>query len=120
MAWAKHITAVKARYDLGATPAAVNRVTGVLFINPAIYNRLTKEEKKFVIAHEMAHLEGEFLEEEPTDALASVNHFKNGGSLKASVYALAKVLPEGHPRIEMQLLRAEIYDKLHNKRKKQP
>lgn len=38
------------------TPAAVNRKTGVLYINPNYFNGLTNASKNFVIAHEYGHL----------------------------------------------------------------
>lgn len=38
------------------TPAAVNRKTGVLYINPSLFGKLTDASQNFVIAHEYGHL----------------------------------------------------------------
>lgn len=111
MQWAKKIVDVQTSYMLGESPAAVDRVTGILYINPFIYPMMSEEEKKFVIEHECAHIDGQLIDEEATDELASARHFRKGNSLMATVFSLAKILPAGHPRIEKQLLRAEYYDK---------
>ncbi len=37
--------------------ARVNRATGVLYLNPGIWNRLSEDEREFVLLHENGHLE---------------------------------------------------------------
>lgn len=37
--------------------ARVNRATGVLYLNPAIWDNLTPDEREFVLLHENGHLE---------------------------------------------------------------
>ena len=41
--------------DIGNTPAAINRFSGVLYINPAFFPRLTPFQQKFILAHEEGH-----------------------------------------------------------------
>lgn len=56
--------------------ARVNRETQVLYINPAIWNRLTSHEREYVLFHEDGHL-----------VLATADEFK------ANAYAIEKYCP---------------------------
>ena len=110
--WAKEVTGVQWRYDLGNSPAAVGRTTGIIFLNPYTWPTLTKDEQYFIICHEWAHIKGQLMDETKTDALAFKKYVKSGRSLKASIYALAKILDNENPRIASQLYRARKYDGL--------
>jgi hypothetical protein len=56
--------------------ARVNRATGVLYINPAIWQRLTADEREFVLLHEKGHLE-----------------LQTASEYEANNYAISKYLP---------------------------
>jgi hypothetical protein len=100
---------------LGNSPAAVNPSTGILYINPLIWPRLSEDEKDQIIFHELGHLKGYTTNEMKADEIAHQLYTsgKEGKkrSLKSTVYLLQKILPSNHPRIEAQLLRAEKTDR---------
>lgn len=110
--WATKVRGVRYRNDLGNSPAAVGRTTGIIFINPRIWPTLTKDEQYFIICHEWAHIKGQLMDEKKTDALAFKRYVKSGRSLKATIYALAKILDLENPRVAAQLYRARKYDGL--------
>ena len=56
--------------------ARVNRATGVLYLNPNIWNRITGDEREFVLLHEKGHLE-----------------LQTASEYQANNYAIGKFLP---------------------------
>lgn len=52
------------------TPAAIDRSSGVLYINPRLYNRLTAFQQRFVKLHEMGHYRLQTDDEIKADAYA--------------------------------------------------
>lgn len=52
------------------TPAAVCRKTGVLYINPRYFDKLSQASKNFVIAHEYGHLQNNSSNEKAADEYA--------------------------------------------------
>jgi hypothetical protein len=118
MGWAKGITKITRRADLGRTPASVNRRTGEMFISGRHFSQMSKEHRLFVMLHEMAHVELQTTDEEAADNWAFKKYADLGYSLKAVVKALTGVLDESNPehyrRMVLQLQRAKAYDLLHN------
>ena len=100
------------------TPAAIDRETGTLFINPRLYFRLTKFQQKFVRLHEKGHY---FLNtdiEEEADAYA-FDHLVGTEyrSMKQMIETLETILDPnkiGHQaRIRALINRAVEWDKAH-------
>jgi|GEM_PF-2369850 len=114
MNWARSISEVVEVPDLGDTPAAVNRKTGVVYINARLKGQLTKDQWFFILLHEQGHLVLQTTDEKAVDAWAFDEYVKRGYKLSESVYALTKVLnfstPEHFERAENQLKRAQQYD----------
>lgn len=100
------------------TPAAIDRETGTLFINPRLYFRLTKFQQKFVILHEKGHyfLNTDIEEEADAyafDRLVNTEH----RSMKQMIETLETILDPnkiGHQaRIRALINRAVAWDKAH-------
>lgn len=109
--WAAGITDI-VQADLGATPASINRETGVMFVNPKY--KLNRDQWYFIMLHELGHLKKKTKNELEADKWAHEQYLKEGGSLKQSVYALTDLLnynkPEDMARAHAQLRRAQIKD----------
>jgi hypothetical protein len=116
--WAKGITAVQFVTDLGDTPAAVDRYSGIIYLNGRMWPTLTKDQKFFVLLHEWAHIQLQSTDEKAVDKLAFEEYSRRGYSLKQSVNALTRLLNfsdrEHYERAYLQLQRAIQYDKEHN------
>lgn len=100
------------------TPAAIDRETGTLFINPKLYFRLTKFQRNFVILHEKGHyfLNTDIEEEADAyafDRLVNTEH----RSMKQMIETLETILDPnkiGHQaRIHALINRAVAWDKAH-------
>lgn len=100
------------------TPAAIDRETGTLFINPRLYFRLTKFQQKFVILHEKGHYILNTDIEEEADAYA-FDHLVGTEyrSMKQMIETLETILDPnkiGHQaRIRTLINRAVEWDKAH-------
>ncbi len=110
--WAPGITAIE-HADLGESPAAVNRETGVMYINPDF--KLTGDQWYFIMLHEMGHLAEQTKDELTADAWAHKQYLKEKKrSLKESVFALTDLLTfqkeEDFIRARYQLERAKNAD----------
>ncbi len=110
--WAPGITAIE-HADLGESPAAVNRETGVMYINPNF--KLTSDQWYFIMLHEMGHLKEQTKDELTADAWAHKQYLKESKrSLKESVFALTDLLTfqkdEDFIRARYQLERAKNAD----------
>ncbi|ADY51448.1 hypothetical protein Pedsa_0876 [Pseudopedobacter saltans DSM 12145] len=120
--WAKGITKIIRVPDLGATPARVNRRTGVMEISLKHMKAMPVAHRLFVMLHEQAHVELQTTDEVKADAYAFKKYADMGYSLKESVKALTKVLNENNPehnwRMYLSLKRAEKYDLEYNGNKK--
>lgn len=116
--WAKGITDIKLVTDLGNTPASVDRDTGVVYINNKMRSRISADEWHFILLHELGHLILQSSDEKEVDAWAFDQYAKRGGKLSKSVYALTNVLnftsPEHLERANLQLRRAQLFDKSQN------
>lgn len=81
--WAKGITKIIRVPDLGATPARVNRRTGVMEISLKHMKAMPVAHRLFVMLHEQAHVELQTTDEVKADAYAFKNmpiwviHLKN-------------------------------------------
>lgn len=109
--WAPGITAIK-HADLGDSPAAVNRETGVMYVNPSF--KLNSDQWYFIMLHELGHIKQKTKNELEADAWAHKQYLKENKSLKQSVFALTDLLtfnkPEDYVRAKMQLQRAQAAD----------
>ena len=109
------ITKITHVYDLGGTPARVNRRTGEMFLCIPQLKKLPKEHRLFIMLHEMAHVVLQTENEGEADAWAFAKYAEMGYSLKASVHALTDTLkaqfPQHYMRMWQQLQRAEKYDR---------
>jgi Zn-dependent peptidase ImmA (M78 family) len=98
-------------------PAGTNRHTGLIVINPDLYNQLTAFQQKFTIQHELGHINLQTDDEIEADGYAfdqlAGTEFM---SLKQCVEFLEQVLivhPENEKRIEALYQRALKWDKNH-------
>lgn len=90
---------------MGVTPARVNRVTGEIFLNARVWNRLPDGFKKFILAHEEGHYFLQTTNEIEADNYAFeklAGTFEN--SLKTCVSTLADVLPFTNDSHTLRLL----------------
>ena len=100
------------------TPAAVNRESGTLFINPRLYFKLTRFQQRFVRLHEIGHFVLDTDSEEAADAYAfdrlAGTEYR---SMKQCIETLETILDPnrtGHRiRIEALYRRALAWDKAH-------
>jgi hypothetical protein len=115
--WAKGITGIEMVPDLGATPARVNHLTGVIQVSEKHMRILTHDEKMFVLFHEWAHIKAHTDSEIEADDLAFKTFVKMGGKLDESITVLKKLLrdenPEHHWRILLEIKRAKQYKQDH-------
>lgn len=122
--WAKKINRVIFVRDLGETPAMVGRASGTVYISGPWWNLLPKEQRLFILLHELGHLKLRTSNEKLVDAWAHREYLKRGYSLTQSIYALSRILnfrnPEHLERLENQYNRAYQYDKHVNKNPKTP
>ena len=111
--WARGITAI-VEEDLGDSPAAVNRETGVMYVNPAFKGKLDKDQWYFIALHELGHLTRQTRSELEADEWAHKQYLKEGRSLKKSVTALTDLLSfkteEDFNRAYQQLQRSKKAD----------
>lgn len=98
-------------------PAGVNRYTGLIVINPDLFDQLTPFQQKFTIQHEIGHIQLQTDVEIEADAYAfdqlAGTEFR---SLKQCVEFLEALLvphPENEKRIEALYQRALDWDKRH-------
>ena len=80
------------------TPAAVNRDTGIIYINPVLYATLTPFQQKFVLQHELGHYRLQTSSELKADAYAFAQlagtEFR---SLKQSLGCISEILGKDNP-----------------------
>jgi hypothetical protein len=119
---ASKITSVSYVGNIGTTPARVNRVTGALYINTEVFNKLPVEHQTFVLLHEEGHVVLNSTDEYAVDSYAFDKYVQLGYSLKQAVMALTSVLNnnvESHRlRADYQLQRAKQFDFERNKNNK--
>lgn len=104
--------------SIGNTPAAVNRLTGVLYLHPVLFKRLSPFHQKFVKLHEEGHYKLNTGSEFEADAYAfdrlAGTEFR---SLKQCLSAISDVLdpsnPAKRPRYNALLKRALQWDFQH-------
>lgn len=97
------------------TPAAINRRDKILYINPKIFNTLTRFQRKFVLHHEFGHYMLKTANEFKADAYAfdkmAGTEFR---SLKQCIECLQEILdkdnPEHRARIDALYQRAIQWD----------
>lgn len=110
----REITQIIRVPDLGASPAMVNRETGVMYISMKHMAALPPEHRLFVMLHEMGHVVLQTTDEYEADAWAFKKYAEMGYSLTASVKALTRILNDSNPehawRMYLQLERAKEYD----------
>lgn len=100
------------------TPAAVNRDTGIIYINPVLYATLTPFQQKFVLQHELGHYRLQTSSELKADAYAFAQlagtEFR---SLKQSLGCISEILGKDNPtrkrRYKALYKRVLAYDYLH-------
>lgn len=101
---------------IGDSPAAVNLRSGVLHINPKVFDPYPDAWKKFILLHELGHYQLQTRSELKADAFAFHHFIKEGHSLKDAVNSLHKVLDESNPahreRIQVQLEKAIWWDEV--------
>ena len=80
------------------SPAAIDRLNGVLYINPKLFNRLTPFQKKFVKWHEIGHYKEQTSDEVIADAFAfdqlAGTEFR---SLKQALGCISEILDSSNP-----------------------
>jgi hypothetical protein len=107
--------------DLGSTPAAVNLRTGVLYINPRVFNPLSKAHKVFVLAHELGHWALKTKDEFAADKYAFAIYSRLGYPLSEAIKAQTKVFPystdEQLERSKALLFQAQRFDGIANQGK---
>lgn len=111
-------TIYKSDGEMYDTPAAIDRKTGTLFINPKLWFKLTKFQQKFIKLHELGHYYLDTDIEEEADAYA-FDHLvgTQPRSMKQMIETLETILDPnriGHrSRINALYKRAVEWDKAH-------
>ncbi len=107
----------------GRTPACVNRVTGVMFVDRNWWNKLPVEHRLFILLHEYAHAKLNTTDEFKADALAFKIYADMGYSLTESIKSLTRVLSytgsnkQEHTDRTLSLINQAVdYDKKNNYR----
>lgn len=94
--------------DIGQTPAAIDRLQGILYINPTTFDQLTPFQQKFIVEHEMGHYLLNTSDEIAADAYAfdklAGTEFQ---SLKQSLGCILEVLKPHHPGYKQRIY--ELY-----------
>lgn len=90
--WAKGISKIGFVPDLGSSPAQVNRVTGILTISQKWWDVLPPCHRAFILAHEMAHIQGQTTDENQADDLGFEIYKTMGYDVSCSIFALSDVL----------------------------
>lgn len=114
----KLITVYQSEGDMADTPAAIDRMNGVLYINPKRWFKLTPFQRKFVKLHEYGHLNLNTDSELEADEYA-FNHLAGTEfrSLKQCIECLEEILNEeilGHKvRIDNMYRLAIEWDRKH-------
>lgn len=104
--------------ELAGTPCACDRETGVIFINPEEYRKLTRFQRKFWIWHEKGHINLNTADEIAADNYA-FDHLAGTQfrSLKQMIEAAEGLLNSGSPyhqeRIDNLYRRALEWDAAH-------
>ena len=100
--------------NIGASPAAVNIRTGILYINKSVFYSYPEEWQRFIILHEAGHLILQTFDEMKADEYAFHHFVKEGHSLKDAVLSLSQVLGGSHSehakRIKTHLDKAFWWD----------
>ena len=100
--------------DIGASPAAVNLRTGMLYINKAVFDQYPEAWQRFILLHEAGHYILQTFDELKADEYAFHHFVKEGHSLKDAVLSLKEVLNENNTehakRIKTQLDKAFWWD----------
>lgn len=95
-------------------PAAVNRITGKLKLSRKYWSTMEKEQKVFVLLHELGHLVLNSGDELEVDQWALKKYMEMGYSLKSAVRALTRVLSftsrEHLVRVKQQLAMLRHFD----------
>ena len=117
MKYIKH-TVYKSDGEIFDTPAAIDRETATLFINPKLYFKLTRFQQRFVVLHEEGHLVLNTDIEELADAYAFDRLVGTEyRSMKQMIETLETILDPnrlGHKlRIDALYKRAIEWDKAH-------
>jgi len=113
----KH-TVYKSDGEMYDTPAAVDRESGTLFINPKLWFKLTRFQQRFIRFHELGHYVLDTDSEELADAYA-FDHLVGSEhrSMKQMIETLETILDPnrtGHRiRIDALIKRAIEWDKAH-------
>ena len=88
--------------NIGSTPASVDRMTGIIYINPDVFYQLTPFQQKFVLQHELGHYNLQTTSEIEADAYAfdqlAGTEYR---SLKQALGSISEVLSdENHTKQE--------------------
>lgn len=97
--------------------AAINRKTGVLYINPLKFFTLSPTHQKFLLYHELGHFVQNTKSEILADRYAMERFFREGGALSDALKAMSKILSENNKahQIRMNAIYkyAKEFDKKH-------
>ncbi len=88
---------------IGATPASVNLRTGVLTINPAVFNKHTPEQQKFILLHEAGHLAHQSKSEFKADHFALTNAINFGLTPKQAMQSILNTLHANNPKHQLRV-----------------
>jgi hypothetical protein len=108
--------------EIGNSPAAIDRASGILYINPDVQRKLTPFQQKFVYWHEIGHYYLDTNSEIEADAYAfdrlAGTEFR---SLKQCLECLTEILdknnPTLRPRYDALMRRALQWDAAHGNKK---
>lgn len=75
------------------SPMAVNLKSGVLYVNPEEWNKLSDNSRKFVIAHELGHLNADTFDEQEADEWALWYRMQLGESSISALKEFYSAMP---------------------------
>lgn len=105
--------------SMGRNPASVEMDSGTIILNKDIFPNYDEFTKKFIVEHEKGHYNLQTDDESKCDTYALQKLYgKTNRSLKKSVIALSKFLPDNDPRIEKLYKETLLIDWKLNKNKK--
>jgi hypothetical protein len=105
--------------SMGKNPASVEMDSGTIILNKDVFPKYDKFTQNFILQHEKGHFNLQTDDESKADVYALKKLYgKTNRSLKKSLIAISKFLPENDPRIEKLYKETLLIDWKKNGNKK--
>ena len=118
----KNVDNIVVKHLNSSTPARYYYKHKTIVINPKPFSKLNRDQKLFVLFHELGHAELQTRNEIEADNYAFNLYAQRGNSLKNSFFSLSKTLNHNNPanvdRIRAGFIRAAKFDQINNNNQK--